>query len=73
MVRDSILTQEEKINLDKELEIVELDNALEHANSKSAPGVDGFTYGFTVLGSFGIFILMFALMREYISTYCLTV
>ena len=46
MVRDSILTQEEKINLDKELKIVELDNALEHANGKSAPGVDGFTYGF---------------------------
>ena len=46
MVRDSILTQEEKINLDKELEIVELDNALEHASGKSAPGVDGFTYRF---------------------------
>ena len=46
MVRDSILTQEEKINLDKELEITELDNALEHADGKSAPGVDGFTYGF---------------------------
>ena len=46
MVRDSILTQEEKINLDRELEITELDNPLEHANGKSAPGVDGFTYGF---------------------------
>ena len=46
MVRNSILTQEEKINLDKDLEITELDKAPEHANGKSTPGVDGFTHGF---------------------------
>ena len=44
LVRGSILTDEEKINLDKELNIAELDTALEQSNLKSSPGMDGFSY-----------------------------
>ena len=44
LVRGSILTDEEKIKLDRELCITELDSALEQSNFKSSPGVDGFSY-----------------------------
>ena len=37
--------QSEK-NLDRDLSEIELDKALESANTKSAPGIDGFTYTF---------------------------
>jgi hypothetical protein len=37
----SKLTDEEKIQLDSELTIGELDNALKECNMKSAPGLDG--------------------------------
>ena len=46
LVRGSILTAEERENLDRDLNILELDNSLEHANLKSAPGADGYSYGF---------------------------
>ena len=46
MVRGSMLTEQETFNLDRNLEINELDKALEEANMKSAPGVDGFSYRF---------------------------
>ena len=41
LVRGSILTQNEREKLDREL-----DKSLEQANTKSAPGVDGFSYIF---------------------------
>ena len=44
LVRGSILTDEEKIKLDRELEITELDTALDQSNLKSSPGMDGFSY-----------------------------
>ena len=53
MVRGSILTQEESENLDRDLSPLELDKALDTANTKSAPGIDGYTY--TVTLSLGIF------------------
>ena len=37
-------TDEEKIKLDRELCITELDSPLEQSNFKSSPGVDGFSY-----------------------------
>jgi hypothetical protein len=46
MVRGSILTGQEKANLDRELDITEFDKALTEANLKSAPGMDGFSYKF---------------------------
>ena len=46
LVRDSILTNEEMIILDCELNILELDKSLEQANKKSAPGIDGISYKF---------------------------
>ena len=46
LVCGSILTQSERENLDRDLCPLELDKALDQANMKSAPGVDGFTYGF---------------------------
>ena len=46
MVKGSILTSNEKDVLDRNLECNELDKALDEANMKSAPGVDGFSYKF---------------------------
>ena len=46
LVRGSILTQNEREKLDRELSPLELDKSLEQANTKSAPGVDGFSYIF---------------------------
>ena len=46
LVRGSILTQNEREKLDRELSPLELDKSLEQANIKSAPGVDGFSYIF---------------------------
>ena len=46
LVRGSILTQNEREKLDKELSPLELDKSLEQANTKSALGVDGFSYIF---------------------------
>ena len=46
LVRGSILTQQEREALDKDLSPLELNKALDQANLKSAPGVDGFSYGF---------------------------
>jgi hypothetical protein len=43
LVRGSILTAEEKNNLDQPLSIWELDKSLESANMKSAPGQDGYS------------------------------
>ncbi len=42
----SKLTDFEREELDKPLEISELDNALKNANMRSAPGLDGFSYRF---------------------------
>ena len=46
LVRGGILTQNEREKLDRELSPLELDKSLEQANTKSAPGVDGFSYIF---------------------------
>ena len=46
LVRGSILTNDEREKLDSDLTLLELDNSLDQANLKSAPGVDGFSYGF---------------------------
>ena len=46
LVRGSILTPDEKIKLDRELNITELDLSLEQSNMKSSPGMDGFSYTF---------------------------
>ena len=46
LVCGSILTQQEREALDKDLSPLELDKALDQANLKSTPGVDGFSYGF---------------------------
>ena len=46
LVRDSILNIDEREGLDKELCPLELYKSLEQANTKSAPGVDGFSYTF---------------------------
>ena len=46
LVCGSILTHEEREKLDSNLTILELDKSLDQANLKSAPGVDGFSYGF---------------------------
>ena len=46
LVHDSILTNEEMLTLDCELNILELDKSLEQANKKSAPGIDGISHKF---------------------------
>jgi hypothetical protein len=43
LVRGSILTAEEKNNLDQPLSVWELDKSLDSANMKSAPGQDGYS------------------------------
>jgi hypothetical protein len=45
-VRESKLTNYERSELDKQLDITELDTALKHANMRSAPGIDGYSYRF---------------------------
>ena len=44
LVHGSILTDDEKIKLDRELAITELDPALDQSNLKSSPGMEGFLY-----------------------------
>ena len=46
VVQGSILKEHEKLNLDQDLEILELDKSLDESNTKSAPGPDGFSYKF---------------------------
>jgi hypothetical protein len=43
LVRNSVLTHDEKLSLDSRLTIEELDRSLEKANMKSSPGHDGFS------------------------------
>jgi hypothetical protein len=43
VVRDSILTEDERRDLDLPLSLDELDKSMESANMKSAPGQDGFS------------------------------
>jgi hypothetical protein len=45
-VLESKLTNYERSELDKQLDITELDAALKHANMRSAPGIDGYSYRF---------------------------
>jgi hypothetical protein len=45
-VMESKLSDYERNELDKQLDIVELDIALKHANLRSAPGIDGYSYRF---------------------------
>jgi hypothetical protein len=53
MVLGSKLTLLEKNHLDRPLDISELDRALQEANMRSAPGVDGYSY--RLMQSFGAF------------------
>ena len=46
VVQGSILKEQEKLNLDLDLEILELDKSLDESNTKSDPGPDGFSYKF---------------------------
>jgi hypothetical protein len=46
LVAESKLKDNERIELDMPLSVEELDKALDKANIKSAPGVDGFSYRF---------------------------
>jgi hypothetical protein len=48
IVSDSKLTDQEKLELDRPLSIAELDTALQQANIRSAPGLDGLNMNFIV-------------------------
>jgi hypothetical protein len=48
IVSDSKLSKHEKLELDRPLSIAELDTALQQANIRSAPGLDGLNMNFIV-------------------------